>query len=313
MKFTLFLLVFILLSISSAVSEQAGIFKPGDKVVIQKELLAGAPTSTEVTCPVKPEGSQGCPLNAVFYIRYGQGVAAEEFPLRAGMTLHAAITRAGGMDGKVRKIKLLRGGNELIFDVRKLNPDGSNNPILMDGDTIIVPALSEKPAAVGLVKPGDSVFIKLLKPAEESHKLTTVYQVSDQGTLKLPLLKQEISTVGLSAATLARSIEKAYVEAGIFEAPSFTAVLSPLAQPDSKVVVIGCEVLGSGEFPLRKGMTLMDAIKRAGGFSEFAQPSRVKIIRADKELVYDLREIKPDGSNNPVLMDGDQIIVPADR
>jgi hypothetical protein len=55
-------------------------------------------------------------------------------------------------------------------------------------------------------------------------------------------------------------------------------------------------------------MRLFQAITSMGGFTEFAKP--VKLIRGKKETKYDMRRIKEDGSNNPFLLDGDQIILP---
>ena len=55
----------------------------------------------------------------------------------------------------------------------------------------------------------------------------------------------------------------------------------------------------------------MAAINRAGGFSEFAKTAKVKLLRDNREMIYDMRKIQADGSNNPILKDGDAIIVPA--
>jgi protein involved in polysaccharide export with SLBB domain len=57
-------------------------------------------------------------------------------------------------------------------------------------------------------------------------------------------------------------------------------------------------------------MRLFQAITSKGGFTEFAKVREVKLIRGNKETRYDLRTVRPDGSNNPLLMDGDQIVVP---
>ena len=61
---------------------------------------------------------------------------------------------------------------------------------------------------------------------------------------------------------------------------------------------------------MRDNMSLFAAITSAGGFTEFAKVKKVKLIRAGKATFYDMREIKEDGSNNPVLKDGDLILVP---
>ena len=163
----------------------------------------------------------------------------------------------------------------------------------------------------GVLKPGDYVVISLQTPAEDASTVTTTYPVSDRGTVKMPMLDQEIPAAGISAPTLARRIEAAYRAADIYTNPTITAALPQDPTQASHVVTVGGEVRGSGEFPLRQGMTLMAAINRAGGFTEFARTKAVKLIRNNDEQLYDMRKIQADGSNNPVLRDGDQIIVPA--
>lgn len=164
----------------------------------------------------------------------------------------------------------------------------------------------------GVLKAGDSVVVELKTPAEDAQNLTTTYAVSDRGTIKMPMLDQEISAAGVSAATLARRIEAAYKAADIYTAPMINVTLPTTTDGGmpNHVVSVGGEVRQTGEFPLRQGMTLMSAINRAGGFSDFAKTKSVKLIRANREMIYDMRKINPDGSNNPTLMDGDQIIVP---
>jgi polysaccharide export outer membrane protein len=173
----------------------------------------------------------------------------------------------------------------------------------------VSPALAQMQLA-GLLKPGHAVFIQLKAPAGDLHKITSTYTISDQGTLKLPMLKQEIPAAGISASTLARRVEAAYLGAGTYKAPKINVGIWPSITYPQNVVIVAAEVRNAGEFPWVKGLTLMAAITRAGGFTESAGISRVKLIRGKKETIYDLRKINPDGSNNPVLMDGDQIIVP---
>lgn len=162
----------------------------------------------------------------------------------------------------------------------------------------------------GLLKPGDAVQIELKTPAEDATNVTTLYAVSDRGTIKMPMLEQEVPAVGISTATLARRIEAAYKAAEIYTAPMINATL-PVVEGGmaNHVVTVSGEVRASGEFPLRQGMTLMTAISKAGGFTEFGNPKKVKLIRGNREFIYDMKRIQPDGSNNPVLQDGDQVIV----
>ena len=177
---------------------------------------------------------------------------------------------------------------------------------------ILLATLSAQAQMAGLLKPGDSVVIQLKTPAEDAENVTTTYAVSDRGTIKLPMLEQEIPAAGVTASTLARRIEGAYKAAEIYSAPMINATLPSMADGGmaNHVVNVGGEVRASGEFPLRQGMTLMAAINKAGGFTEFGNPKRVKLLRNNRETIYNMKSINPDGSNNPVLQDGDQVIVP---
>ena len=59
-------------------------------------------------------------------------------PYGKGMNIFAAINRAGGASwDDPRKVKLIRGKTETIYDLRKIN--NANNPELQPGDQIIVP------------------------------------------------------------------------------------------------------------------------------------------------------------------------------
>lgn len=177
---------------------------------------------------------------------------------------------------------------------------------------LLITLVSASAQLAGVLKPGDSVVIQLKTPAEDAENVTTTYAVSDRGTIKLPMLDQEVPAAGITVTVLARRIESAYKAADIYTSPMINVTLPTVTEGGivNHVVNVGGEVRASGEFPLRQGMTLLQAINKAGGFTEFAQTRRVKLIRGNTEKVYDMRKINPDGSNNPVLMDGDQIIVP---
>ncbi len=162
-----------------------------------------------------------------------------------------------------------------------------------------------------VLKPSDPVTIELKVPAEDAANVTSLYTVSETGTVKMPYLDKEITAKGLSISQLARRIEAAYKEAGIYSAPTINVILK--MDGVAHAVTVGGEVRSGGaQVPLRDGMQLFTAITTAGGFTEFADRRKVKLIRAGKATYYDLRDIIADGSNNPVLKDGDLIHVPAD-
>ncbi len=179
-----------------------------------------------------------------------------------------------------------------------------------------VPAAKPKPAVSVTPKPvllsaGDPIRIELKQPAEQSVNYNATYHVKAAGTLMVPLLAQPIQAAGLTPDQLARLLEKNYTEAGVLKDPVFAVEKLPIRDgiPDL-VVVKGSVKSGGREVPLRNGMRLYNAVKSAGGFDESADFSRVKLTRGGKATIYDLGVIKTEGSNNPLLKDGDSVFVP---
>ena len=160
------------------------------------------------------------------------------------------------------------------------------------------------------LKAGDPVQIELKAPAEDAAAFGGNYTISESGTLKVPHLNQEVSAVGLSTSQLSRKIEEAYRAAEIYTNPTIIVNMQNPTQFIPHVVNVGGEVRQPGEAAFRENMRLFQAITSRGGFTEFAKVREVKLVRGNRETKYDMRSIKPDGSNNPFLQDGDQIIVP---
>jgi protein involved in polysaccharide export with SLBB domain len=155
-------------------------------------------------------------------------------------------------------------------------------------------AMAESPT----LKAGDGLQIELKAPAKDAAAFGGNYTISESGTVKVPHLNQEIIAAGLSTSQLSRKIEEAYRAASIYKDPKIIVnVQNPTVGGRSPMEVV-----------LRENMRLFQAITSMGGFAEFAKP--VKLVRGKTETKYDMRRIKEDGSNNPFLLDGDQIIVP---
>ncbi|MES2469786.1 MAG: SLBB domain-containing protein [Verrucomicrobiota bacterium] len=171
----------------------------------------------------------------------------------------------------------------------------------------VFPARAQMQMA-GLLKPGDEVIIELRNPPGEAPKPPAAYVISEQGKLKLPMLKQAIPAAGVSLKTLTSSINEAFKGSGINPVPSVKKISLPPGICCPHLVTIKGGVPKPGEYPLQQGMTLMAVIDRAGGLPY--KVKKVKILRDKKEVIYDIRQIRPDGSNNPVLKGGDEVIVP---
>ena len=163
------------------------------------------------------------------------------------------------------------------------------------------------------LKKGDPVTIELKVPADDSPNVTSSYTISENGTIKMPYLDREIAASGISTTELARRIEAAYKGAEIYTNPTINIVINDPSKQAPHIVTVGGEVkTGGSQVPLRDGMRLYNAIMAAGGFTEFADIRRVKVIRGTREFLFDMRKLDPQGSNNPLLMDGDTIHVKQD-
>lgn len=99
------------------------------------------------------------------------------------------------------------------------------------------------------------------------------YDVDTNGAISMPLIGS-IAVNGLKDDEIATVIAQRLVEGGFMVAPE-VIVKSSTAR---HFYVMG-EVMSSGEYPLKDGMTVLDAIAKAGGFTYRAEQSHFDIVR----------------------------------
>ena len=80
---------------------------------------------------------------------------------------------------------------------------------------------------------------------------------------------------------------------------------------ESKIFIITGEVNRAGQYDLKDGMHIVDAINLAGGLRDFADRKKITIVRSDKRIYFDydayLRGEKTD--SNLSLENRDTIVV----
>jgi len=130
------------------------------------------------------------------------------------------------------------------------------------------------------------------------------------GKLSFPLLG-DVQAAGRSPLEIKKDIEtglKDYVDNPIVT----VTVKSPLSQ---KFYILG-EVKKTGEYPLIKGLTVLQAFAIAGGFTDWASKKEIILLRYEsgKEKVYNINYKKivndKDFSQNISIKTDDTIIVP---
>jgi len=134
--------------------------------------------------------------------------------------------------------------------------------------------------------------------------------VRSDGQISFPLLN-DVQAAGLSPVELKRALE-----AGLKEYVSNPVVTVHVTNPGSQRFYILGEVMRTGEYPLIKHMTVLQAFAVAGGFTEWASKKEIIVLRHEngKDKIYRINYkniVKgKDLSQNLKLKTDDTIIVP---
>lgn len=160
--------------------------------------------------------------------------------------------------------------------------------------------------AQATLRPGDVVDIRLAGvPAEEIGQFSAQYTVDDAGMLNLPYISQ-IRAAGLAPNQLQVAIQNKLTADEIYTHPNITVQI----QAGARFVNVGGSVRAPGRIPYTSDLTLMSTINAAGGFNDFADQKRVRVVHEGKVQIVDTRKIRKDPSQDLKVLPGDQIEVP---
>ena len=172
-------------------------------------------------------------------------------------------------------------------------------------------------ANIGLA--GDNVLIKDYKIGAGDELNINVWKEADlnlesarvriDGKVTFPLLG-DLQAAGLTPMALKEKIE---IELNKFvESPTVTVTL--LNSGSQRFYILG-EVATTGEYPIIKNLTVMQAFALAGGFTEWASKKEILLLRNENNkkitIKIDYRDIvKGDFSKNIPIQADDTIVVP---
>lgn len=156
---------------------------------------------------------------------------------------------------------------------------------------------------------GDVLEIKTWKEPDFSREEIIVRL---DGKISLPLL-DDIQASGLTPSQLKQNIEKSLIK--YVAKPSVTVTVRNAAS--QKFYILG-EVVNTGEYPLVKDLTVLQAFAIAGGFTEWASKKEIILYRGvkgdSKGIVIQINYKKilrdKDFSQNVKIRANDTIIVP---
>ncbi len=160
--------------------------------------------------------------------------------------------------------------------------------------------------AQATLRVGDPVELKISGvPAEEQAQVNNTYTVDASGTINLPYINK-VRADGLTPSQLSAAIEGSYRSGKVYSNPTITIVMAPTA----RFVNVGGAVRTASRVPFTEDMTLLTAINAAGGFNDFADQRKVRVLRGSAVKVYDVRESRRDPSKDIKLQPGDRVEVP---
>lgn len=167
-------------------------------------------------------------------------------------------------------------------------------------------ALAPGALADAVLRAGDPVEMRISGvPADEQTQVNNVYTVDASGMVNMPYINK-VRAEGLTPAQLASAIENGYKSAGIFTNPTITIMM----QPQTRFVNVGGAVRAPTRVPFTEDLTLLTAINASGGFNDYADQKRVRLLRGSEAKVYDVRQFRKDPGLDPKLQPGDKIEVP---
>ena len=157
-----------------------------------------------------------------------------------------------------------------------------------------------------VIGPEDLLLVSVWKNETLSRQLP----VRPDGKISMPLL-HDIDAAGLTPLQLRDKIAKALAE----YMPNPEVSVTVLEVRSDRVSVLG-EVQRPGVLQLKAPTTVLEALAMAGGFRDFASPSKIIIFRKDEKgetrrLRFNYnRAVGSAGEENLTLRSGDVVVVP---
>lgn len=153
--------------------------------------------------------------------------------------------------------------------------------------------------------PGDVFEVKVY----DEKDLSGVYRVSSTGTINFPLVGK-LRVEGLTSSSLADLIQKKLAERYLRN-PQVSILVK---EYNSKKVSVFGQVNKPGTFPYEEGMTVIQAISMAGGFSKLAAKNDTNVTRLvsgeERKYPVPVEAIAEGKARNFLLKPGDIIYVP---
>lgn len=142
-------------------------------------------------------------------------------------------------------------------------------------------------------------------PAEETQLVTGSYTVDGEGFINLPHVGK-VRAAGLGQAALQRAVEAAYRGGQIYTNPTITVTVPTTL----RFVNVSGDVRQPRRVEYTSDLTVLGAISAAGGFTDYADQRKVRLMRSGQVQIVDIKAVRSNPSLDIILLPGDQIEVP---
>lgn len=188
--------------------------------------------------------------------------------------------------------------------VKRVSTDAARpSPATVPAKAEAVPGGKEDTAVSGsgrILRSGDRLQITIYAPPEP---FTCTHVIDEQGRVNLPLIGA-MQVAGKSCADAQQVIEKKYIDEKYYKV--VTVIIVP---PESEYSLAG-EVLRPGPYPLTRNLTVLQALGRGGRFTEYADSTKIRLIRGSEVIPVNADEIRKGRQKDIVVIPGDVIEVP---
>jgi polysaccharide export outer membrane protein len=152
------------------------------------------------------------------------------------------------------------------------------------------------------IGPSDVLLIRVWN----EEKFSGPVAVHQDGKITLPLVG-DVDAGGLTPVDVQDTVAKALAKYVVKPLVTIT-----VQEVGSKRYFLDGQVNHPGEFPLAVPTTILEAISRAGGLQEFANSKKIYVLRGDKRLFFNFKDVLRGKhmEQNIRVEPGDHIVVP---
>ncbi len=157
-----------------------------------------------------------------------------------------------------------------------------------------------------IIGPQDTLDVSVWKEPE----LTRTVPVRPDGKISLPLLN-DVQAAGLTPSQLMSQITTGLGK--YMNSPQVTVIVTAVSS--QRIYILG-EVSRPGAYVMIPGMTVLQALSNGGGLTQFANRSKIYVLRQENgkqvHLLFNYKDVLSGkrSDENIVLKSGDTIVVP---